>query len=430
MNTGLPVFCDSSSASFKFPLKNWIPFAALFSLLNATHDSIATKQIAFESFRNVFISTKINRFTNNAATANDKVIQKSEHLERGMTNFAVEYNYHSMTTKEGAKVTLSVLDLAMVSHGKTPADTFKNSATLARHVEKLGYKRYWLAEHHNMEGVASTATSVLIGYIASQTEHIRVGSGGIMLPNHAPLIIAEQFGTLATLYPSRIDLGLGRAPGTDQLTSQALRRDQRAAMDFPENVTELQKYLSIENKTAAVRAIPGEGLDIPIWILGSSTDSAYLAASMGLPYAFASHFAPAQLFDAIAIYKRNFKPSKVLDKPFVIACVNVIAADSDEEGTKLATSFKKLFLGIITGKREKLNAPVEPNEDFMDPLEEAALQQMIRYSFIGGPEKIKMEIQRFLDVTGVDELMVTSPIYDHQARLRSYEILTSVNETD
>lgn len=331
-----------------------------------------------------------------------------------------------MTTKDGSRIKLSVLDLAMVPFGKTPADSFRYSAELAQHTEKLGYHRYWLAEHHNMEGVASTATSVLIGHIASQTKTMRIGSGGIMLPNHAPLIIAEQFGTLATLFPNRIDLGLGRAPGTDQLTANALRRDLSAVMDFEGNIRELQKYLSEENKTGNVRAIPGEGLEIPIWILGSSIDSAYLAASMGLPYAFASHFAPAQLFEAMRIYREHFKPSEQLQKPYAMACVNVIAADSDEEGRRLATSFKKLFLGILTGKRAKLGPPEDP-DDFMDPLEEAALQQMIRFSFAGGPEKIKMEIQRFIDVTQIDELMVTSPIFDHEARLQSYEILANLN---
>jgi len=322
-------------------------------------------------------------------------------------------------------IQLSVLDLAMVPQGSTPAATFEKTAALAAHAESLGYKRYWLAEHHNMEGIASSATSLLIGLVASKTKSIRVGSGGIMLPNHAPLMVAEQFGTLATLYPDRIDLGLGRAPGTDQLTASALRRDPRAAMDFPDNVKELQKYLSASNSTAAVRAIPGEGLDIPIWILGSSTDSAYLAAEMGLPYAFASHFAPAQLFEAIAIYRKNFKPSKHLQEPYVMTCVNAIAADTDDEAVRLATSFKKLFLGILTGKRQKLGPPEDP-ADFMDPMEEAALQQMIRFSFVGGPEKIRMEIQRFLEVTKVDELMVTSPIYDHSARLYSYEILAGL----
>lgn len=327
--------------------------------------------------------------------------------------------------KNFPKIKYSILDLAMVTHNGSPEATFSNSADLARQAEKWGYERYWLAEHHNMEGIASTATSVLIGYIASQTRSIRVGSGGIMLPNHAPLVVAEQFGTLATLYPNRIDLGLGRAPGTDQLTAVALRRDQRAVVSFDDNVRELQKYLSATNKNAPVRAIPGEGLDIPIWILGSSTDSAYIAASLGLPYAFASHFAPSQLMEAIAIYRHHFKPSAQLGKPYVMACVNVVAADSDQEAERLATSFKKLFLGIITGKRQKLGAPVDP-EGFMDPLEEAALQQMIRYSFIGGAEKVAREIREFSDLTVIDELMVTTPVYDHGARLHSYEIVSQI----
>jgi len=320
---------------------------------------------------------------------------------------------------------ISILDLAMVTQNNTPTETFANSADLARHAEQWDYRRYWLAEHHNMEGVASTATSVLIGYIASATNSLRVGSGGIMLPNHAPLVVAEQFGTLATLYPGRIDMGLGRAPGTDQQTAMALRRDQRAVMDFEGNIREVQKYLSAANASAPVRAIPGEGLDIPIWVLGSSTDSAYLAASMGLPYAFASHFAPAQLLEAISIYRRHFKPSAQLQQPYVMPCINVIAADTDWDAFRIATSFKKLFLGILTGDRKKLAPPVDP-ENFMDPLEEAALQQMIRYSFIGGPEKVAMELQRFLDVTQADELMISTPVYAHEDRLRSYEIVAGL----
>jgi luciferase family oxidoreductase group 1 len=325
------------------------------------------------------------------------------------------------------KPTLSVLDLAMVPQDSTPADAFKNSADLAQHVEQWGFKRYWLAEHHNMDGIASTATVVLIGHIASKTNTIRVGSGGIMLPNHAPLVVAEQFGTLATLYPDRIDLGLGRAPGTDQLTAMALNRDQSAVMDFGKKIEELQKYFSPANKSAPVRAIPGEGLDIPIWILGSSTDSAYLAAEKGLPYAFASHFAPAQLLHALSIYRQNFKPSAQLSKPYVIACVNVIAAETDREADFLSTSFKKLFLGILTGKRQKMQPPVDPEVHPMDPLEESALQQMIFYSFIGGPEKVTSEINRFLAKTGVDELMVTTPVYSHEKRIRSYEILSKLD---
>ena len=318
---------------------------------------------------------------------------------------------------------ISVLDLAIVRDAGTASETFKNSLDLAQHAEKWGYNRFWLAEHHNMEGIASSATSILIGHIAAGTSTLRVGSGGIMLPNHTPLIIAEQFGTLATLFPKRIDLGLGRAPGTDQFTAAALRRDDLAAMEFPKNVQELQLYLSASNKNGRVRSIPGEGLNIPIWILGSSTDSAYLAAAFGLPYAFASHFAPAQLNTAVAIYRNNFKASEQLKEPYVIACINVISADSDEEAAKIATSFKKLFLGIITGKRQQLKPPVNPDEHHMDPMEEVALQQMIAYTFVGGPEKVKRELQQFLDKTKVDELMIASAIYEHDARLRSYEIV-------
>lgn len=329
-----------------------------------------------------------------------------------------------MASKSISTISFSVLDLAMVIDGNSISDSYTNSVDLARHVEQYGYHRYWLAEHHNMESVASSATVVLIGHIASKTTTIRVGSGGIMLPNHAPLIVAEQFGTLETLYPNRIDMGLGRAPGTDQLTAYALRRDQKAAMEFSENIKELQLYLSSSNNTGRVRAIPGEGLDIPIWILGSSTDSAYLAAAFGLPYAFASHFAPAQLLQALAIYRQNFKPSQHLKKPYTLACVSAIAADTNEEAEKLATSFKKLYLGIITGKREKLKAPTPLSDFYLDPMEEQALQQMIKYSFIGNPEKVKLDMQQFLDNTQVDELMITSAIYDHSARLHSYEIIS------
>ncbi len=327
--------------------------------------------------------------------------------------------------KSLSEIPFSILDLAMVAQGGSPELTFANSSDLAQRAESWGFKRYWLAEHHNMEGVASTATSVLIGFIAGRTRSIRVGSGGIMLPNHAPLVVAEQFGTLATIYPNRIDLGLGRAPGTDSLTARALRRDMAAVMDFEANIRELQKYLSASNKNGAVRAIPGEGLNIPIWVLGSSMDSAYLAASMGLPYAFASHFAPAQLLDAIAVYRENFKPSASLARPYVMPCINIVAADSDEQAERLATSFKKLFLGILTGERKKLGPPENPVGLF-EKHEEAALQQMIRYSFVGGPEKLRMEVGRFLEVTFADEIMVNSPIFDHSARLHSYELVSQL----
>lgn len=329
-----------------------------------------------------------------------------------------------MSTKNISNISLSVLDLATVLERKTPADSLKNSLDLARKVENLGYRRFWLAEHHNMPTVASSATSVLIGYIAGGTTSIRVGSGGIMLPNHAPLIIAEQFGTLATLYPNRIDLGLGRAPGTDQLTARALNRDPRAAMEFPKNVQDLQRFLSAENRSAAVRAIPGEGLDIPIWILGSSTDSAYLAAALGLPYAFASHFAPAQLHAALQIYRKNFQPSPQLKAPYTLACINVVAADSDEKADFLATSFKQLFLGIITGKRQLLQPPHDQLR--LNEMEEGALAKMTAYSFIGSPTKVKQELNDFIDETQVDELMVVTYVYDHEARVHSYELIKSL----
>lgn len=321
-------------------------------------------------------------------------------------------------------IPLSILDLAIVLEGKTPAHSFKNSLDLARHAENIGYKRFWLAEHHNMESVGSSATAVLIGYIAGSTSKIRVGSGGVMLPNHAPLIVAEQFGTLASLYPGRIDLGLGRAPGTDQLTAMALRRDQKAVMEFPENIREIQTYFSAENKNSAVRAIPGEGLDIPVWILGSSTDSAYLAAAMGLPYAFASHFAPAQLHAAKTIYRNNFKPSSQLDVPYFMPCVNVVAADNDEEAKLLATSSKILFLGIITGQRRLLQKPVRNFQ--LGELEEAALKQMTAYSFIGSATSVQKQLENFTEETQADELMIVSHIYDHDARLHSYEIIKKV----
>ena len=329
-----------------------------------------------------------------------------------------------MNQKKLSTIHFSVLDLALVLENKPIADSFVNGADVAQHAERWGYKRYWLAEHHNMEGVASSATSILIGYIASQTSTIRVGSGGVMLPNHSPLMVAEQFGTLETLYPSRIDLGLGRAPGTDQLTAIALRRDQHAAIEFPKNVQELQTYFSSANKNAAVRAIPGEGLHIPIWILGSSTDSAHLAAALGLPYAFASHFAPAQLHQALAIYHQNFRPSVQLQKPYVIACVSAIVADTDEEAMKQATSFKRLYLSVIKGQREKLKPAINPQEFKMNSAEETALQQMITYSFIGGPEKVKKEMQLFLDKTQADEIMIATAAYEHAVRLHSYKLIS------
>jgi luciferase family oxidoreductase group 1 len=322
-----------------------------------------------------------------------------------------------------SNIPLSVLDLAVVSDGKTVGETYDNSVDLARKVESMGFTRYWFAEHHNMATVASSATSLLIGHIAGKTSTIRVGSGGIMLPNHAPLVIAEQFGTLASMYPNRIDLGLGRAPGTDQITAQALRRDPQQGMNFPENIQELRTYLSEENRDSRVRAIPGEGLDIPVWILGSSTDSARLAGALGLPYAFASHFAPNDLHRALELYRQYFRPSEQLQEPYVIACVNVTGADTDEEAERLSTSLKRMFLGIITGKRIPLQPPIDSMNGVWHPTERAAVQQMLTYSFVGGPEKLKHDIGAFLDATGVNELMAVGHIYDHGARVHSYEVL-------
>lgn len=332
-----------------------------------------------------------------------------------------------MSTKQLQNIPYSVLDLATVAEGQTPADAFKHSLDLARWVEQLGYTRYWLAEHHNMPSVASSATSVLIGYIAGGTSTIRVGSGGIMLPNHAPLIVAEQFGTLASLYPGRIDLGLGRAPGTDQLTAMAIRgENMHGAHHFPSDIKRLQQFFSEDNFDSKVRAIPGEGLNIPIWVLGSSTDSARVASAMGLPYAFASHFAPTYFKEAIRLYRGNFQPSEYLSEPYVLACVNVIAADTDREAERFSTSVKRMFMGIVTGKRSLLQPPVDSMDDVWNIYEEQAVNQMLTYSFIGGPEKLEREVSAFVETTGVNEIMATSHIYDHQARLRSYEIFSNV----
>jgi len=324
-------------------------------------------------------------------------------------------------------IDFSVLDLATVREGKTIKDTFDNSLILAQHTERLGFKRYWLAEHHNMESIASAATAVLIGFIAGGTKTMRIGSGGIMLPNHAPLIIAEQFGTLASLYPGRIDLGLGRAPGTDQVTAMALRRDRFAAHNFPEQVQELLTYFSPGNHTASVRAIPGEGLDIPVWILGSSTDSAYLAAAMGLPYAFASHFAPTYLLQALEIYRERFQPSSYLQQPYTMAAVNVVAAETTAAANHAATSFLQLATSIIKGKPKPLPMPVNSMAGLWSAAEEAAVQQMRAYSFVGDKPLVQQQLQQFLDTTQVDEIMIVSHIYDQQVKLRSYEIVAEMN---
>jgi luciferase family oxidoreductase group 1 len=332
-----------------------------------------------------------------------------------------------MMNKSLNTLPISVLDLATVIEGKTPADTFKSSLDLAQHAEQWGYTRYWLAEHHNMISVASSATSVVIGHIAGGTKTIRVGSGGIMLPNHSPLVIAEQFGTLESLFPGRIDLGLGRAPGTDQLTAMAIRGDRfNAANNFPQDVQKLQTYFSAENSHAKVRAIPGEGLDIPIWILGSSTDSAHLAAAMGLPYAFASHFAPAQFLAAINLYRNNFKPSKYLQEPYVLSCVNVVAADTEAEANRLATSLYQMFRGIITGQRTLLPPPIDNMDEILSDYEAEQINQMLACTFVGTKQSIRADMESFLDQTDVDEIMVTAHIFDHQAKLHSYQLFAEL----
>ena len=316
-----------------------------------------------------------------------------------------------------------MLDLATVAEGRSIAETYHNSLANARQAEALGYTRYWFAEHHNIISVASSAPSVLIGYVAGNTGSIRVGSGGVMLPNHSPLVVAEQFGTLATLYPGRIDLGLGRAPGSDQVTARAIRgENMNAAFYFPKDVEALQKYFSDANAGAAVRAIPGEGLDIPIWILGSSTDSAMLAAAKGLPYAFASHFAPAYFREAIKLYRENFRASAQLQQPYVMACVNVVVAETDDEAEMLSTSLKQLFMGIVTGKRRLLQPPVKNMDGIWTIFEEEAVMQMLAYSFIGSKEKVKAMLSDFVSETGVNEVMASSHIYAHAARLWSYQL--------
>ena len=328
------------------------------------------------------------------------------------------------------KIPLSVLELATVIQGGDSALAIANTVAVARHAESLNYRRIWMAEHHNMKHIASSATSVLIGHVAGKTNHIRVGSGGIMLPNHSPLVIAEQFGTLETIYPGRIDLGLGRAPGTDQLTAMALRRNNMdTSYNFPADVKQLQTYFRHENATAKVRAFPGEGLDIPLWILGSSTDSAYLAAQMGLPYAFAAHFAPAQFRMAIEIYRNNFKPSEQLDSPYVMACVNVIGADSDEEAEFLKSSLIRLFNGIITNTRSPLMPPGELPESYRNPDVRAFVNSMLACTFTGSRNTLRTNLSSFIAETGIDELMAASYIFDFEAKLKSFTILHEAMNT-
>ncbi|MBX5459933.1 MAG: LLM class flavin-dependent oxidoreductase [Steroidobacteraceae bacterium] len=322
-----------------------------------------------------------------------------------------------------ARVPLSILDLAFVPAGSTPAEALRHSLDLAQHAERWGYHRFWLAEHHNMPGIASAATAVVIGYVANGTQRIRVGAGGIMLPNHAPLVIAEQFGTLESLYPGRIDLGLGRAPGTDQTTVRALRRNPASADTFPRDVRELQAYFAPAEPGQAVRAVPGAGLNVPLWILGSSLFGSQLAAAYGLPYAFASHFAPAALFEALHVYRTTFEPSAQLDRPYTMAGVNVVAADTDEEAQRLFTSVQQQFTNLFRGTPGMLPPPIDDIESYWRPAERAQASAMLKYAFVGSAQTVRRGLEQFIEQTRVDEVIVVSAIYDHGARLRSYELL-------
>ncbi len=325
---------------------------------------------------------------------------------------------------------LSVLDLAPIVAGSDAAAALRNSVALARHTERLGcYRRFWVAEHHNMDGVASSATAVLIGQIAAATAHIRVGSGGIMLPNHAPLTIAEAFGTLATLFPGRIDLGLGRAPGTDQATMRALRRHLSSAAEdrFPEDVLELQTYFSHKPEGwQGVRAIPGQGTEVPIWILGSSLYGAQLAAYLGLPYSFASHFAPDLLMQALEVYRAQYRPSERHPKPHAMVGINVIVAQSDEEAQRLFTSLQQRFLGMVRGRRGPLPPPVEDMEPLWSPAEKAQVARMLAESVVGSPVTVRAGLRATAERTGADEFIVACAVHDFPARLRSYELLAEL----
>lgn len=330
-----------------------------------------------------------------------------------------------MTASSGFKY--SVLDLVPVRDDAGPAQSLHNSLDLARHAERLGYNRFWVAEHHNMDGIASSATAVLIGYLAGGTSTIRVGSGGIMLPNHAPLVIAEQFGTLASLYPNRIDLGLGRAPGSDQMTARALRRERSgSADDFPDDVEELSRYLGPRTDDQRVIAVPGYDTDVPLWLLGSSLFSAQLAGMRGLPYAFASHFAPRLMHEAVRTYRNHFKPSTVLDKPYVMLGVPMVVADTDEQAEYLATSVYQRILALMRGQSLMQRPPVASMDGLWLPHEREAVSSFLGLAMIGSPQKVKAKVDVLLEQTGADELIFTCDLYEHADRLRSYELLAQV----
>ncbi|MGN8278349.1 LLM class flavin-dependent oxidoreductase [Pseudomonas sp. SMV71] len=329
--------------------------------------------------------------------------------------------------KQLSEVKFSTLDLVPVRADGNAAQSLRNSLDLAQHVEKYGYTRFWVAEHHNMDGIASSATAVLLGYLAGGTSTIRVGSGGVMLPNHAPLVIAEQFGTLESLFPGRIDLGLGRAPGSDQMTARALRRERSgSADDFPEDVTELMRYLGPRTPDQRIIAMPGTGTNVPVWLLGSSLFSAQLAGERGLPYAFASHFAPRFMHEAIRVYRNHFKPSEVLDKPYVMLGVPLVAADTDEQADYLATSVYQRILALMRGQSLVQRPPVESMNGLWLPHEKEAVGDFLGLAMIGGPEKIRARLQVLIEQTQADELIFTSDLYEHADRLHSYELLAQV----
>ncbi|UEG54843.1 LLM class flavin-dependent oxidoreductase [Mucilaginibacter daejeonensis] len=327
------------------------------------------------------------------------------------------------------KVAYSILELALVAQGGTFNETLKNSLALAKEAEALGYSRFWFAEHHNSAYVGSNAPTLLIGYVADNTRTIKVGSGGVMLPNHSPLVVAEQFGTLAHLYPGRIEMGLGRAPGTDGETAQAIRSDfMRAAHSFPQEIEKIERYFAKENANAKVRAAIAEGVEVPIYILGSSTDSAHLAAQKGLPYAFASHFASTHLLNALDIYRREFQPSETLERPYIIAGVNVIVAESDEQAERLFTTLINMFVGILTGRSQGLQPPTEMTDDFREMLAHPTVHQMLKYSFVGSKDTVKAKIKAFLDETEADELIMACNTYDFEDRLRSTRLFAQIIE--
>jgi luciferase family oxidoreductase group 1 len=326
-------------------------------------------------------------------------------------------------------IPLSILDLSPIQAGGTAADALRRTRDLAQHAERWGYHRYWVAEHHGMPGIASAATAIVIADIAGATSTMRIGSGGIMLPNHAPLVIAEQFGTLESLYPGRIDLGLGRAPGASQAVARALRRSlQNDGDDFPEQLAELRSYFQPREGRSGVRAVPGEGLNIPIWLLGSSDYSAQLAGHLGLPFAFAGQFSPAYLQAALTLYRQRFTPSDVLDKPYVMVGVNVFAADTNEEARRLSTSHQQMHLNLIRGTPGQLPPPVDSMDGLWLPHEQASVESTLRASIIGDPDTVRQGLQAFVDSTRADELIINSMMFDHAARLRSYEIIAQARQ--